>query len=189
MRQDQRLINTGAGNPYLHAVLIIVTVAGLLYVTGILPAYDPAVLAAPDQVIFLIYMQLAIAGLIVYVGMLIGLADRINSLNVQLLGILGQSLGAGMLAVVVVGYGGWRNAAFLFVFSVVVCLMHLLHARRLLHEIGNASLKVALAKANLGATELGGKQFHGDLVLQTLQFLHLRNVQLQMEVESYREQA
>lgn len=147
MVKNQRLISTGASNAYMHAILLIVTGSGLLYVTGALPAYDPSVIAVPRGISFTDYLGLAAGGLIVYVGLFTALWNRVTCLYIQLFGLLVQAFSALILAVVVEVWAPFGQTLFILLISAVVLVVHAVRIRQIVREIRQAPAKIEASKS------------------------------------------
>lgn len=143
--RSQEFIRVGVADPYLHAILIVVTGSGALLVTGALPGYDPAVLALPFPLVYTLYLMFLVGGLTVYVGFATGLLNRIWSLRVQAIGLLIQGLPALVLAIAVTVVLPAR-AAFIAMFGSVIAVMHLIRVTQIVKELRLAPAKVDLAR-------------------------------------------
>lgn len=180
MRANQRLIDAGVSNWYQHAILLIVTGSGLLYITNTLPAYDPGILATPRWLIFICYFALAVGGLGIYAGFLAAIWDKVLSLKIQFIGLLLQAASISVVAIAVVAFGGVGKSLFILLLAVPITVMHTFRLFSIRREISNAPAKERIAASSFEAEQ--SETFKGDLVLQTLQFLQLRNEKLMIEL-------
>ena len=149
---EQKLINTYLGSPYYVVIVLLVTLSGFLYVFGLLPAYDPSILAAPKSVIFISYLSGFVGGLITIFGWVLAIFyDKITSLLVQMLGLFLQAISAAVVAIVILPEGA--SASYLGPLMVLIVTSHLVQIFLMYREFRLAPEKVRIMRASTEGTD------------------------------------
>lgn len=169
-----KLINTGAENIYFLLVLLLMTLVGLLYVSGLFPAYDPSILAMPKWLVFVEYLGLAIGGLIAFESFVF--VDKLKVLRTQLLGLAIQTISTAAVVISSIAFGHFQ-AVFIAMFGILVFVMHFFRLRWLLRELNGVPIKRAVAGL------IDEPLPKGDATLQALVFLQSRVRELEQQLK------
>ncbi len=163
-----RLINTGMYNVYYLLVLLLITLIGGIYVTNLLPAYEPSTLAQPHALVFVEYLTFFVGGLITFASFVF--KDRILGLKIQLGGLITQTVGLVAAVATAIAFAGVGVALFLVIWGTLFSVMHISRIFLLRRDIRNAPLKREIGE-KVKAPDNGRRS---DRVLETLVILQSR---------------